>query len=270
MLEEALPGLSVEWKSIPAADAVNGALREGGLDLAVGPPTAFLLAREASVPARLLCGISALPCAILGRSGLRSLGSLRRGERIAVPDEASLEAAVLQLAALRETGDPRAWDGNVVARPHAEVLPALKLGSEVAAHVSVTPFLELELEGSGPERLVDSRELFGGLPTTALVYALPSARERSGPALDAFTEALAESARLTAADPVGTAKLLSDTDELRAPPERIGEILRRSGWELGPRLAGVVRIAELWRGTGRLRHTPTTWAELAFEGVPGS
>lgn len=269
MLEEALPGLSVEWKTIPAAEDVNEALRDGGLELGVGPPTAFLLAREAGLPVRILCGVSALPCAVVGRAGLRSLGGLRPADRVAVPDPDGLEAAVLQLAALRELGDPKALDANVLERSHVEAMPALKLGKDFVAHVSVTPFLELELEGTGPERLVDSRDLFGGLPTAALVYGLPSLRERAAPIVSAFTTSLAESSRLAAADPVGAARLLSEVDDLRAAPERIGEILARSGWQPGLRVTGVVKIAELWRRTDRLRQTPATWAELAFDGVQG-
>jgi NitT/TauT family transport system substrate-binding protein len=270
LLETELPGLNVEWKIIPAAESVNQALREGGVDLATGAPTAFLMARETGLPVRLISGIGALPCTILGRVGLRSLGGIRANERIAVPDEQSLEAAVLQLAALRELGDAQALNPNTVVRSHSEALPALKLGNELAAHVAVTPYLELELEGTGPGRLIDSRDLFGGLATTAVAYALPSLRERSGPILDAFTSALAEAVRITASDPVGTARLLTEGEDLHAAPERIGEILARSGWQPGARLAGVTRIAELWRRTDRLHNPSETWTELAFDGVQGN
>jgi NitT/TauT family transport system substrate-binding protein len=270
LLERELPGLSVEWKIIPAAEEVNQALRDGGVDLATGAPTAFLLARESNLPVRLIGGIGALPCAILGRAGLRSLAGIRPADRIAVPDESSLEAAVLQLAALRELGDARALAANTVSRSHADALPVIKLGNELAAHVAVTPFLELELEGTGPDRLIDSRDLFGGLPTSAVAYALPALRERSGPILDAFTSALAEGVRLASSDPIGTARLLTESDDLRAPPERIGAILARSGWQPGPGLTGVTRIAELWRRTDRLHRTPERWADLAFEGVQGN
>jgi NitT/TauT family transport system substrate-binding protein len=269
MLEDSMLGLAVEWKLIPAPEEINEALRVGGLDLAVGPPTAFLLAREAGLPVRLLCGVAALPCAVVGRAGLRSLSGIKPADRIAVPDQASLEAAVLQLAALRDLGDPQALNANLVERPHVEAMPALKLGKDFAAHVAITPFLELELEGTGPERLVDSRDLFGALPTTALAYGLPSLPDRSAPLLDAFVGTLAEAARLVAADPTGTARLLTEGDDLRAPPERIGEILARSGWLPGLRLGGVLRVAELWRRTDRLRKVPTTWADLAFNGVQG-
>ncbi|MCC7371364.1 MAG: ABC transporter substrate-binding protein [Chloroflexi bacterium] len=270
LLEDAIPGMWVEWKVIPPAEAVNEALRDGGIDIACGPPTAFYLAREADLPVRVLGGVSAVPCAVVGRPGLRSLGSIKPRDRIAVPEESSLETAVLQLAALRELGDARALDGNLVYRPHSEALPALKQGKEFAAHVGVTPFLELELEGTGPERLVDGRDLFGGLPSTAIVYALPALRERAGPLVDAFTEMLTEGARLAAADPVGAARLLSETEDLRIAPERLGALLERSGWQPGARPRGITRIAELWQLTGRLRQTPTSWSELAFDGVVGS
>jgi len=269
LLEEALPGLAVEWKSIPSAQAVHQALQDGGLDIAAGPPTAFLLAREAGLPVRIVGGLAALPCAVVGRTGLRSLSALRPGDRVAVPEEASLESAVLQLAALRELGDARALDANMVFRPSLDVLPDLKQGGEISAHVATTPYLELELEGTGPERLVDSRELFGGLPTTALVYAQPTIREQSMPLLETFTQALADAARLAAGDPFGSARLLTDLEELRLPPERLGDILARSGWQPGVRVAGVTRIAELWRSTDRLKRTSAAWSELAFAGVQG-
>jgi NitT/TauT family transport system substrate-binding protein len=269
MLEAALPGLTVEWKAIPAAEDVHEALRTGGLDLGVGPPTAFLLARDAGLPVRILSGVSALPCAVVGRAGLRSLGAIRKGDRIAVPERDGLEAVVLHLAALRELGDARALDGNIVERTHADALPSVKLGKDLAAHVAVTPFLELDLDGGGTERLVDSRDLFGSLPTAALVYGLASLRERAGPILEAFTSTLAEAARIVRADPAGAARLLSETDDLRATPERIGDVLARSGWQPGPTLSGVLRIGELLWRTDRLRQPPSPWRELAFDGVQG-
>jgi NitT/TauT family transport system substrate-binding protein len=170
---------------------------------------------------------------------------------------------------MRELGDAEALQANVLERSQVESLPALKLGRELAAHVAVTPFLELELEGTGPERLVDAKELFGSLPTAAVAYALPSLRERAAPIMTAFTEALADAAREVTADPASTTRLLTEPDDLRAAPERIGEILARSGWQPGLRLSGVVRIAELWKRTDRLRTTPANWTALAFDGVQG-
>lgn len=269
LLERTIPGLTVEWKAIPSAEAINDALATGGLDLAAGPPTAFLLARESGLPARLVAGLCALPCAVVGRSGLRSLGALPAGDRVAVPDPVSFEAAVLELAALRELGDPFALAGRTVQREHADALAALEAGRDLAAHASVTPYLDIELERAGPTVLVDGRDLFDGPASTALVYALPSLRERHGAVLDAFASVLADAARLAASDPIGTARLLVEAEELQVAPERLAQVLARSAWQPGPRLAGVTRIAELWRRTDRLRRVSPRWEELAFEGVEG-
>lgn len=269
LLEEALPGLSVEWKVIPPAQAVNQALYDGGLDIAAGPPTAFLLAREAGLPARIVGGVAALPCAVISRPGLRSLGGLRATDRVAVPDEGGLEAAVLQLAALRDFGDARALSANLVVRPSLQATMQMREGKALAAQVAVTPYLEVALEGTGPERLIDSRELFGGLPTTALIYTLPALREHPMPLYETFVHGLEEATRQAAGDPLASARLLTDTEELRVSPERLGDILARSGWQPGTRVAGVTRIAELWRRIDRLKRTPAAWSELAFAGVPG-
>jgi ABC-type nitrate/sulfonate/bicarbonate transport system substrate-binding protein len=269
LLEAALPGLAVEWKVIPSDEAVRQALQDGGLDIASGPPTAFLLAREAGLPVRIIGGVSALPCAVVGRNGLHSLSALRPDDRVAIPEEAGMESVVLQLAALHELGDAHALDANIVVRPNLDVLSDLKPGGKLAAHVAATPLLDLELEGTGPERLVDGRALFGALPTAALVYALPSLREQTLPLLETFTQVLTDAAQLTANDPLGSARLLSEQEELRIASERLGDILARSGWQPGLHVAGVTRIAELWRRSDRLQRTPAAWSELAFAGVQG-
>lgn len=269
LLEKAVPSLTVEWKIIPQAETIHEALENGGLDLAIGPPTAFLLAREAGLPVRLVAALAALPCAILAKPRLRTLAGLRPTEKVAVPEQTSFELAVLELAALRDLGDARALRNRVVVQSHAEALVAMKQDGEVSAHVAVSPFVELELQGPGPVKLLDARELFSKPPTTSLVYAMTALRERAGPLLAAFTETLAQASKQTRSDPLGTARLLSEVDELHASPQQIGEILARSGWELGAQISGVSRIAELWRRTDRLHEPALAWSDLAFPGVQG-
>jgi len=269
MLEKAVPGLSVEWKPIPELDAINDALTNGGLDVAAGPPTAFLMAREAGVPARLLAGLSNQPSSLVGRVGLHALSGLRPGERIAVPDETGYEAAVLELAALREFGDALALQSRMVRISHADALVALRVGREVSAHVAPTPYREVELENPELSRLADDRDLFDTSATAALVYALPSLRERNGPLLSTFVDVLGQATEQVVADPVEAVRPIGEPDELKLSRERVAAILTAAGWRPTTRMSGVTRIAELWRQTGRLRQTPVSWRELAFDGVDG-
>ena len=270
MLEKAVPGLTVEWKAIPDADAINDALADGGLDVAAGPPTFFLAAREADVPARIVAGLSTQPCTIVGRVGLHALTGLRSGELIGVPDEKSYEAVVLELAALRELGDPLAFQSRIVRKPHAEALVSMQAGRDISAHVSTTPYREVELQNPELVRLVDDRDLFDEPATGSLVYALTALRERNRPLLEVFVEVLTRAAKESAADPADTARLIGETEELKLSRDRVGSILAASGWLPQTRPAGVTRIAELWRQTDRLRQTPTAWSELAFPGVEGN
>jgi len=270
LLEKAVPGLSVEWKSIPDVDTINDALVNGGLDIATGPPTSYLTARENGVPARIVAGLSTQPCTIVGRVGLHALAGLRGGERIAVPDEKSYEAVVLELAALRELGDPLACESRVTRKPHAEALVSMQTGRDISAHVSTTPYREVELQDSELVRLVDDRELFDEPATGSLVYALTALRERNRPLLGIFVEVLTQAATEVAADPTDTARLIGETEELKLSRDRVGSILAASGWQPQTRPSGVTRIAELWRQTDRLRQTPTSWSELAFPGVEGN
>ena len=190
---------------------------------------------------RLLAGVSTLPCSIVGRVGLHSLAGFRGGEQIAVPDDDSFEAAVLELAALRQLGDARALQARVIRKPHAEAAAALRLGRDISAHVSATPYRDVELAAGGLERLVDDRDLFEEPPTASLVYALPSVRERNPTLLTTFVDVLAQAAGQVAADPEEAVRLLGEPDELKLSRQRVGEILSQAGWRPGTRLSGVTR-----------------------------
>lgn len=269
LLEKAVPGLTVEWKPIPELDAINDALANGGLDVAAAPPTAFLMAREAGIPARLLAGLSNQPTSIIGRVGLRALSGLRAGERIAVPDENSFEAAVLELACLRELGDAMALQSRMVRKSHADAVTSLLAGQDVSAHVAPSPYREVELEDSELTRVVDDTALFVAPATAALVYALPTVLERNGLLLETFVDVLGQATQQVVADPVESARLIGEPDDLKLPREQVAAILTAAGWRPSTRLSGVTRIAELWRQTGRLLKTPVNWRELAFDGVDG-
>jgi hypothetical protein len=118
-------------------------------------------------------------------------------------------------------------------------------------------------------RIVDDRDLFEAPATAALVYALPALRQRNAALFSTFIDVLSEAASQVAADPAEAARLMSEPDELKLSRERVGAILAASGWRPGTRLSGVTRIAELWRQTNRLKQTPISWRELAFDGVDG-
>lgn len=268
LLERRVPGLGVEWKSIATPEGVEEALASGTLDVAHGPPTAFLLARERGVPARVLAGVAELPVAVVGgRSEARSIRELGPDDRVAVPSFGGWEHTLLRMAALRELGDWQALDRLVVVRPHAEARAALLGRGEITAHVAPPPYLNAELEAPGTRRLVDLAEALG--PGSAVVaYTTPALRERRSALVEVYLDALREAAELVRRDPAEAARLVPH-DELQLPPDAMARYLAQSpGLHFSTRVRGLPRLAEFLELSGQLRRAPA-WHELVFDDVQG-
>ena len=270
LLERRVPGLSVEWKTISQPDLISDALATGGLDVATGSPTAFLLGRERRVPARVLAGVSELPIAVVGsRADARGLRDLGSEDRVAVPSADSHERTILRMAALRELGDARALDRLIVARPHSEALLALMARREITAQVTVPPYLDQALDTPGVRRLVDGAEVVGGASPYVVAFTTPPARQDRPELFDAFLDALREADELIVGDPGGAARLLSEPGEPRQTAPVLADRLRRPDVIFSTNLRGITRVAEFLRHSGQLERTSAAWADLAFDDVQG-
>ncbi len=269
LVQQRVPRLSVEWKVIPRTDTVHEALLTGGLDVAIGTATTFLMLRASGVPVRALAAVSELPIGVVGsRAEARTLRDLRAGDRIAVPDATSHEATILRMAALRELGDPRALDGLLVGMPAGEGLGASRAREGLAAQVMTTPYLDVAQDTTGLRRL-DDRATQPAL-TTLLAYTLPYHRERRRPLFDAFVDALTEAAALVTKAPEQLTKLLSETEELDLSPPALAAYLRRPGVIFGTRFRGLVDLAAFLSLTGQGQVLSLTWGELTFEPAMGT
>jgi ABC-type nitrate/sulfonate/bicarbonate transport system substrate-binding protein len=270
LLERRVPGLSVEWKAIPAAETIHEALASGGLDIATGSPTDFLAAREAALPARVLAGLAELPLALVSaRPEVRSIRDLGPDDRIAVPTLGGQEHVILRMAALRELGDWQALDRLVVAKPHPDAFAALLARGEITAHMAIPPYLDQALESPGLRRLLDAADVLGGPTTMVVAYTTPALREGQATLVDVFREALGEATDLAARDPDATAKLLVDREGFQLPPATLARYLTRPGLTFSTRVRGLPRLATFLQVTGQLERAPTAWRDLAFDDAPG-
>lgn len=269
LVQQRVPGLSVEWKVIPKIETLQEALLTGGLDVAVATTTTFLLARASGVPVRALAAISELPIGIVtNRVEARSLRGLRQGDRIAVPDADSHEATMLRMAALRELGDPRALDGLLVGKSQGEGLVALLARRDVTAQAAITPYLDVARDTTGVHRLDDAASLPAA--TTLVAYTLPELRERRRPIFDAFVDALTEAATLATASPESFTKLANEIEELDLSAPALAAYLRRPGVAYGTRFRGLADLAGFLALTEQIRTPAPTWGELTFEGATGT
>ena len=275
LLERRVPGLSIEWKTIFQPDLVHDALASGGLDIATGSPTAFLLGRERGLPARVLAGVSELPIAVISRRGdLRSLRDLRVEDRVAVPSSDSHERTVLRMAALRELGDARALDRLVVTRPHRDALAALLGRGDLTAQVTVPPFLDRALESPGVRRLVDGAEVIGGASPYLLAFTTPPARRERPELFEAFVDALREAGDLAVGNPAEMARLLAERahaegEEPRPAAAGVARRTDRGDVLFSAEVRGLTRVAEFLRHVGQLERSSAAWGDLVFDDVQG-
>lgn len=270
LLERRVPGLVVEWKSIPTAEGIDEALAAGSLDIAHGSLAQFLLARERGLPVRVLAGVAELPTAVMSRrSGVRSLRDLDLTDRVALPQPEGHEHTLLRMAAMRELGDWRALDRLVVPRPHSEAFTALISRREITAHVAIPPYLDRELELPELHRLVDGEEVMGG-PTTAVVaYTTPALRERQGALFAVFLDALRESADLARADPAETARMLAENEQIPVRTERLVRSLANPAVAFSMRVRGLPRLVTFMQYTDQIGPAPISWRDLTFDEVEG-
>ena len=275
LLERRVPGLSIEWKTISQPDLVYDALASGGLDIATGSPTAFLLGRERGLSVRVLAGVSELPVTVIsGRAGVRSLRDLGAEDRIAVPSPDSHERTILRMAALRELGDARALDRLIVSRPHVEALSALLAGRELAAQVLVPPVLDRALASPGVRRLVEGAEVIGGASPYLLAFSTTAARSERPELFAALVDALREADRLALEEPAETMRLqaegaLAEGEEPRPAAAATARGLDRGDVRFSTAVRGLTRVAEFLRHAGQLERSSTAWHDLVFDDVEG-
>ena len=269
LIQQRVPRLSVEWKVIPSTQTLHEALLTGGLDVAIGTATTFLLFRASGVPVRALAAVSELPIGIVtNRPEARTLRDLRPTDRIGVLDADSHDATMLRMAALRELGDPRALDSQLVGMSEGEGLAALRARQVLAAQMMTTPYLDVAQDTPGLRRLDEA--VTRPATTTLLAYTLPDLRERRRPIFDAFVDALSEAATLVTAAPEALSKLVNETDELDLSPPTLAGYLRRPGVAYGTELRGLSGLAGFLSLTGQIQGPPPTWNDLTFEPARGT
>ncbi len=269
LVQQRVPGLSVEWKVIPKTEAIHEALLTGGLDVAIGTATTFLQFRASGVPVRALAAVSELPTGIVtNRPAARSLRDLGPADRIAVPDAGDHLATIFRLAALREFGDARALDGLLVSMPIVDGFAALRARRDVSAQALIAPYLEVAQDTTGLRRLDDP----AAMPrvTTLVAYMLPEFRERRRLLYDAFVDALAEAGPLVTAAPETTMKLLNERDDLDLSSLTLAAYLSRPGVVYGGDLRGLGDLARLLSLADLIRSPLPAPGELTFEPSAGA
>jgi len=259
-LEEAVPGLQVEWKVISSSVAIREAMLAGEVQIGCGSVAPFLIGRDRGFRTRLIAALNTVDLWLLTNDPrVQSVRDFRPGDKVAVVAPDTNQAFVLRRAAQQAFGDPKALDLAMLSMPHPDALQSV-LTNQVAGYVGAPPFQEAAA-ARGVRRLLSSTDLFGPL-TFNVCFAREQLERQNAPALRALQAAVQRAIGLLAEQPAEAATLLAlDAGQ---PEAELARQLAQPETRFTTEPAGVDALGAFMHETGFLRAPAGKLDELLF------
>lgn len=274
LLEKRLPGVTLEWHQLTSGPVIRDAMVAGQLDVGSGGLGPFIQAVDRGIDWKTLGALNQMPLFLnCARPDIKTLKDLRPADRIAMPALGSIQHVVLQMAAEKELGNPKALNQQIVAMSHPDATAALLSKREITCHLSSPPFQYEQLRDPGIHRVLESYQVAGGPHTFNLTWA--SARwVKANPGLvKAFVEALREATDFVNEKPAEAAKLYVTSEKAKSTPDEILKIMKQEGLTYSTTPTGLAKFAGFMHKVGMIKSVPGSWKEYAFEhlhGLPGN
>jgi NitT/TauT family transport system substrate-binding protein len=259
-LEEAVPGLEVEWKVISSSVAIREAMLAGEVQIGCGSVAPFLIGRDRGFRTRLIAALNTVDLWLLTNAPrVQSVRDFRPGDKVAVVAPDTNQAFVLRRAAQQAFGDPKALDLAMLSMPHPNALQSV-LTNQVAGYVGAPPFQEAAA-ARGVRRLLSSTDLFGPL-TFNVCFAREQLERQNAPALRALQAAVQRAIGLLTEQPAEAATLLAlDAGQ---PEAELARQLAQPETRFTTEPAGVDALGAFMHETGFLRAPAGKLDELLF------
>lgn len=193
LLEEKLPGVTVNWKQFGGPTGIREGMLNGEIDFGFMGVSPVLIGIDNGMKWRYATGISANQVAVVAsREDVRTLDDLTEKDRIAILSPACTQHVLLCMLAKQQLGDAHALDNQLVSMNHPDSVSALLSGTEITAHVSTPPYITQELN-AGMHVVADGEEIMGRSFTFISGVAMEEFYQNHRDYYDAFLEALQES-----------------------------------------------------------------------------
>jgi len=259
-LEEAVPGLQVEWKVISSSVAIREAMLAGEVQVGCGSVAPFLIGRDRGFRTRLVAALNTVDLWLLTNDPrVQGVRDFRPGHKIAVVAPDTNQAFVLRKAAQQAFGDAKALDPAMLSMPHPDALQSV-LTNQVAGYVGAPPFQEAAVD-RGVRRLLSSRDLFGPL-TFNVCFAREQFAGQNSPVLRALQAGVRRAIDLLTAQPAEAAGLLAR--DAGQPEAELARQLAQPETHFTTEPTGVEALGAFMHETGFLRAAPGNLDELLF------
>ena len=192
MLEEKLPGVTVEWRQLGGPTPIREGMLNGEITFGFMGVSPVLIGIDNGMPWKYAAGLSMNRVALMtNRAEIKSLRDLTPADRIAILSPGCTQHVLLSLLAKEELGAADALDAQTVSMTHPDACAALISGTEVTMHVATPPYIEEEL-AQGMHLMTDGEEIMGEPFTFISSVAMTELYENDRETYDLFYETLDE------------------------------------------------------------------------------
>ena len=193
ILEEKLPGVTIEWKQFGGPTAIRESMLNGEVDFGFMGIAPVLIGIDNGMEWKYATGISSNEVAIVtDRPEIKTLKDFSSEDRIAILSPGCTQHVLLCMLADEQLGDARALDHQTVSMTHPDALQALISDTEITAHIATPPYIDKELQ-AGMSVMATGEEIMGQSFTFISGVAMTKFYEEHPDWYAAFIEALDES-----------------------------------------------------------------------------
>ncbi len=161
LLENALPGVKINWKQYGGPIPMREAMLAGEVDFGFMGSAPVLIGIDNGMKWKYATGISFNQVALVtDNPAIKSLHDFSDTDRIAILSPGSTQHALLCIASNQVFGDPNKFDNQIVSLSHPDAMDALLADTEIVAHFSTPPYIDKEL-AQGMHIVTTGEEIMG-------------------------------------------------------------------------------------------------------------
>lgn len=251
MLENAEPGLEIEWKQLSNTAAIREAMLAGRVDIGFMAIPPFLIARDKGMDWQIITGLAHCPLALMSnQSAVNSLADLKPENRIALPQPGSIQHILLTMAAQKEFGQADLFDNQLLTMSHPDAMNALLAGHEVTAHFSSPPYLFKESKIEGIKSIITGQAAFGGNFTFIVGVSKSNFYQENPQLYQVFMQTLQKAVAELSHNPAQAAKNLAAVYDLNQ--QELVTYLTWPGMKYSQDVQGLKRFADFMTFQGYL------------------
>ena len=273
-----IPDVKVTWLQFGGSNSMNDALISEGLDFAAGgvaPVIKIWDRTRAGIGVRGVAALGTMPIYLNTRNpAVRTVADFTDKDKIALPAvRVSIQAILLQMAALKALGNRTALDRLTVSMKHPDAMAALLSGrTEITAHFANPPYQELELKTPGVHRVLSSFDVMGPSSLNC-VYTTKKVHDGKPRVYKAVLDALTEAVTFINADKHRAAKIYAEMTKSHVDDGAIERILNDPNFTVTIVPQGIQKYADFMYSAQEIKSKPGVWKDVFFPEMndePGS